>query len=144
MNTMIFAGGEVPAPIGFAIPINDAKRTMEQLLKYGRVIRSWVGAVFGPPVTPGVVREYSLPFDHGVVVRSVVSGGPADRAGLQPNDVVTEIDGKTMTNRGEVGTLIRAAPVGSTLKFSVRRLEGNEWKSLTITITTQEQPPSGT
>jgi serine protease Do len=140
INTMIFAGGEVPAPIGFAIPINDAKRVMDQLVRYGRVIRSWTGAVFGVSVTPGLARQYDLPFDRGVAVRSVVQGSPADRGGLQPGDVITQMNGKPVTARDTLEAAIRAAPVGSTLRLEVRRVEANQWTTRTVNIVTREVP----
>jgi len=144
VNTMIFAGGRVPAPIGFAIPINHAKAIMDELLEHGRVIRSFVGAEFGGHVTARVVRRYGLPFDHGVAVSRIVVGGPAARAGLMAGDIITEIGGERVATREEVGAAIQAAPVGSTLKFTVRRWEEPRWEEHTLRVVTEAQPAGGT
>jgi serine protease Do len=144
INTMIFAAGQVPAPIGFAIPINNAKRVMNELLQYGRVIRSWTGAVFSTTVTPGLARQYDLPFNHGVLIRGVVRAGPAEQAGLQRGDVITEMDGKPVTSRDDLLASIRAAKVGSTLRFEAWRATNQKWTQFSLTVVTAEEPAGAT
>lgn len=78
--------------IGFAIPINTAKRCAEEIIS-GRVpSRPWIGVV-GLSLTEGVARQYNLPPVEGVLVTKVIEGGPAYRAGIEAGDIILRLDG---------------------------------------------------
>jgi len=141
INTAIFAAGPAAAPIGFAIPINDAKHVIQTLVTRGKVSRSWIG-VSVVNVTPGIAQAYRLPVRQGVIVRRPVEGGPAWRAGLQPMDIIETMNGKPVTDRGQFLYDINVVPAGSQLHFEIRRLEGERWQSRRISITTTEMPES--
>jgi serine protease Do len=85
--------------IGFAIPINLARKCTNEIIAHGSMIRPWLG-VTGLTVTREVSDYYTLPVDRGVVVTRVIAGSPADNSGIVAGDIILEFAGKT-TNRVE-------------------------------------------
>lgn len=104
--------------IGFAIPINVAKRIMEQILEHGRVIRPWLG-ISGITVN----REFmdGTPVDHGVLVVNVNRGSPAYYAGLTQNDIITSVDEKEIRNMRELLTVLSGLTIGKTTVLGIYR-----------------------
>ncbi len=78
--------------IGFAIPINSAKKCTNEIIAHGSMIRPWLG-VSGLTITRQVASYYGLPTDRGVLVTRVISGSPADNAGIVAGDIVLEFAG---------------------------------------------------
>lgn len=107
-------GGNVG--IGFAVPIDTAKRLLPELRKGGEVERSYIGIKSGT-VTP----DLNLRVDRGAYVTEVTPGGPAARAGLQPNDIITKIDGKDVRTNEDIGAVVDAKKPGATVKLEVQR-----------------------
>jgi len=140
INTAIVAGSEA-APIGFAIPINGAKRIINELIARGRVSRSWIGINFAPGVvTPRLAQQHGLPSDHGVIVESVTEGGPAERAGLRRYDVIAQMNDAQITNVDQALQIIVTAPVGSKLNLRIFRPTQNAWQQYVLPIVTEEAP----
>lgn len=92
INTMIFSQTGQSGGVGFAIPVNEAKRLIPDLKKYGRVPRPWLG-ILGERMTPQLQHYYRLPSDKGVLVYNMIEGAPADSAGLRQGDIITTING---------------------------------------------------
>lgn len=114
INTAIFSKSGGSQGIGFAIPTSLAKGVMDQILKHGRVIRGWLG-VAGQDVTPALAESFDLPESNGVLITSVLEGGPADNAGIKPGDVITQIDDHIPANTQEILEIIATiAPGAST------------------------------
>jgi len=90
INSAIINPG-VAMNVGFAIPINLARRVAEQLLKGGKVSRGFLG-VGGEDFTPEHARSLGMPFVAGALLNAVTQGGPAFTAGLRPNDVVVQVN----------------------------------------------------
>ena len=88
INTAIVAAGQ---GIGFAIPINEARGVMAQLMSKGRVVRGWLGVVI-QDVTDELASSFGVREREGVLVADVMKGGPAEAAGLRPGDVVVELN----------------------------------------------------
>jgi Do/DeqQ family serine protease len=88
INTAIVAAGQ---GIGFAIPINEARGVMAQLITRGRVVRGWLGVVI-QDVTDELASSFGVRERQGVLVADVMKGGPADAGGLRPGDVVVELN----------------------------------------------------
>ncbi len=78
--------------IGFAIPIDDVKMFLDQVKKYGKAIRAWIG-VYVTNITSELARTYRLPVNSGVIVINVLRGSPADEVGLRQSDIIVEVDG---------------------------------------------------
>ena len=106
--------------IGFAIPVNMVKELLPRLVKDGKVTRSWIGI----NVTSLVEEEASrlgIPNREGAIVRSVVPAGPGDRAGLQPNDVITKFEGEALNGPEKLRWLASMAGVGKSVSLGVKR-----------------------
>ncbi len=117
INTMIIAGGN---GIGFAIPVDLAKDIIGQLKTSGEVTRGWLGVTI-QDLKGDLAAYYGLKDKSGVMVASVVPGDPADRAGIQPKDIITEIDGKKVTTSRDLTALAAKLGVGHTAKVTILR-----------------------
>ena len=95
INTAIFKEAQ---GIGFAIPIDKARRIVDNLLQYGKVRRGWLG-VSVQDLTPKAAHHFGLGHVHGVLVTNVFRRSPAKRAGLQPGDILLRIDGHEITDK---------------------------------------------
>ena len=91
--------------VGFAVPIETAQDVVEQLLNDGEVRRAYLG-ITGGELTPEAARALELPVDQGVLVERVLSGGPADEAGIQGATGETTIGGQTYLTGGDVITSV--------------------------------------
>jgi len=108
--------------IGFAIPINMVKQLLPMLLRDGKISRSAIGIEVGAlnPIEAGRLKR---PDRKGAWVFSVRPGGPADRAGIAPDDVIVEFDGKTISDPNELRWLASIAGVNKTVTLRIARLE---------------------
>jgi S1-C subfamily serine protease len=122
--------------IGFAIPSDVARVEMEQLIAQGRVIRPWVGVVYGGEVDPQTARTYNLGTDHGVVVRQVEPSSPAARAGIQPSDIITAVNGERVASWNDFVRDVVTKKIGDRVTLSVVR----NGKSMTVAVTLAERP----
>src|SRR3954451_4722806 len=106
--------------LGLAVPINEAtRRIIASLMGEGRVRRAFIGIVGGArPLPP---RFASLGRDSAVEIVEVVEGSPAERAGLRPEDLIVEVDGRSMSDVGELQRLMVAESIGRTLEARVIR-----------------------
>lgn len=111
--------------IGFAIPINATKGVLAGVLKDGKIERAYLGVAF-VPVTPTVQQQYNLGVSQGAYVYSengsaVVSGSPADKAGLQKGDVITKVNDDTVGQSAGLSTLLAQYTPGTTVTLTVVR-----------------------
>ncbi|GIW39535.1 MAG: peptidase [Candidatus Binatia bacterium] len=132
VNTAIYQGAQ---GIGFAIPVNRAKRIMEDLIAYGEVHLPWVGLLV-QEMTEDMARHFGLATRQGVLVRDVEDGSPAERAGIRPGDVVLEIDGRRVRTTDEYRQRIRDHSVGSPVELLLWR----DGRRLARTVRTQRFP----
>ena len=127
MNTAIMSRAQ---GIGFAVAANSIKRSVEDILKNGHVVRAWVGITMAE-LTPETVRglRISRPEREGVAIESVRNGEPASLAGLRRGDVVTSANGKKVADGEDLRKLIRKLRPGAEL--SLQGFRGNQaqtWK----------------
>jgi serine protease Do len=117
LNTAIipFAQG-----IGFAVPANVVREAVEQLIATGRIVRPWLG-VAGRTVTPEAAAQYRLPVGEGVLVVAVEPDSPADRAGLEPGDVLAALDGRSVRDVEALRASIRSKRPGDRVDAVVVR-----------------------
>ncbi len=128
VNSSIYSPSGGSIGLGFAIPINRARRIAMDLLEHGKVRRPWIGETIESPST-GNPRDL---ITAGVVVRSVVPGSPAAKAGLQPGDRILRVRSKVMRNVFDWEAERLDMQVGATLPITVQR-SGREL-SLNVTI----------
>jgi serine protease Do len=122
--------------MGYAISINTAMPIIEELIQKGYVVRPWLGA---EPYTVDqyVVFRYQLAVDKGAFVTTVTSGSPADKAGIEPGDIITEFEGKEIITAEELNQAIHSSQIGQKVKIIFWR--GNAQNTTYATLT--ESPP---
>jgi S1-C subfamily serine protease len=106
--------------IGFAVPVNTVKSILNDLIKFGKVIRPWLG-IIGMDVTKEVARYYGLGVDEGVLVVRVVPDGPAAEADIEEGDVIVSIDGRRISGIRDLQDVIKRRGVGSRVEVLIRR-----------------------
>ncbi len=121
INTAIIASGQ---GIGFAIPINMAKEIAPQLQDKGHVTRGLLGVTI-QDVTPELAKSFGLRDKKGALVAQVVSGGPAEKAGIEPGDVILAFDGKPIADSKELSRIVAATQVEKSVTVKVLR-DGKE------------------
>lgn len=125
INTAILRGGSVPVVgLGFAVPIDAAKESVEQLRRHGRPVR--LGALAGT-LTPvlaeriGRATQTPLPVERGAYVTRVLPGTPAERAGLQPADIIVAVDGEPIESAEDLAAAVKGSSPGRRLRIEVVR-----------------------
>jgi serine protease Do len=117
--------------IAFAIPINVAAQVKEQLVKYGKVERGRIGVAI-QEVSQSLAQSFGLDRPQGALVSSVEPGGPADKAGIKPGDVLLAVNGKAVDRSAELPPLVAAVKPGSKASLDVWR-DGAK-RSLAVTV----------
>jgi S1-C subfamily serine protease len=119
--------------LGFAIPIEDARRVADQLITDGKVVRVWLG-VRGADMSTGAEQDHGT--EGGAMLREVVAGGPAATAGLASGDVVTRIDDAEISSMSSLVVALRSHHPGDTVMITYRR-GGTE---STVSVVLAEKP----
>jgi serine protease Do len=136
INTAILAGESGGNQgIGFAVPINMARSVMDAILKFGHVVRGYLGVAI-QEVTPGLAKAFNVPPGKGALIGDVTAGGPADKAGLKKGDVIEELNGEPVSGPNELKLKIAALQPGSVAHLKVNR-NGQETN---VTATLSELP----
>ncbi len=123
---------------GFAIPIDLAKRIMEDLIDYGEVRRAYLGIEMRP-VGNVDAEYYGLPRPMGALVNNAVAGSPAARAGLQEEDVIVAVDGIEVERPGQLQLLIAQRRPGDEVDLRIYR--NGEPRELTVELGTSPLGP---
>ena len=131
INTAIFSRSGGSMGIGFAIPVSTAKMVLEQIVKSGSVTRGWIG-VEVQEITPPVAESFKLGSTRGALIAGVLRGGPADKAGVKPGDVMVEIDGKPVADPAAMLNLIAALAPGAAAKTKLKRQGSDVQASITV------------
>ena len=132
INTAIYAKGW---GLGFAIPINKARRVMEGILAERHAAPLWLG-LQAMDISQSVAAEMSLPSRRGIMVTGVYGGTPADRAGVELGDVITAINGAAINDRRDYLNLLRNQLEGQPLTLEVRGYESGETRRVRLTPVT--------
>ncbi|SDC81252.1 MULTISPECIES: S1C family serine protease [unclassified Candidatus Frackibacter] len=132
INTAINAQAQ---GIGFAIPINEAKKVLSELKKKGKVIRPWMG-VYMQPVTKEIADYFGLNSTRGALIADVMPGSPAEEAGLKAGDVILEFNKKEVKSPDDVVDLVNKSKVGKDIILRISR-DGNK---LFLTMSLGERP----
>lgn len=124
--------------IGFAIPISSVKGMLKKVLNEGKAERAYIGINY-VTVTPDVAKEYKLPVKAGGYVHAdgntaspVISGSPADKAGVKPEDIVMAINGVEVGKAGSISALVGEYAVGDVIQLHIKR--GDSELNLNVTL----------
>ncbi|MCB9058183.1 MAG: DegQ family serine endoprotease [Calditrichae bacterium] len=110
--------------IGFAIPVNLAKKVMSDILEKGKVVRGWLG-VYIQTITPEIAKALNLNRSKGVIVSKVQKDSPAEKYGLKDEDVVIKFNGKDVANSTELSTWVAGSSPDAEITLTVLR-DGDE------------------
>jgi serine protease DegS len=131
INTAIFSQSGGSHGIGFAIPISLAKKVMEDLIRFQRVIRGFLG-VQGRDLTPALANSLGLNTAQGALVTAILRNGPAAQAGILPGDVITYIEGHKITQAHEILDVVAGYPPNS--QITVEGLHRGQAQTWTATV----------
>ncbi len=105
--------------LGFAIPINMARNIAEQVIATGRITRPFLG-VSTADINVEAARAAGIDLSEGVIVGTLRSGSPAERAGIRPYDIITHLDGAPITSTGELVRILRSRKPGDEVRVTIR------------------------
>ncbi len=131
VNTLIESPSGASAGIGFAIPIDFAMRVADQLIKTGKAVHPFLG-VGVVTLTPSLASQAGVEATQGVLVRQVLRGGPAAKAGMKVNDVIVQLAGIPVTGLEDLYAALRQQTIGQTVPVVVVR--GKQRLTLQVTI----------
>ena len=138
INTAIYSRSGGNMGIGFAIPINTAKQVMEAILASGSVTRGWIG-VEPQNLSKELAESLNLPKDTtGVLISGVLEGGPADKAGMKPGDVLTQVNGQAVSDVVTLLNRIAQTGPGDEAKINLLR----KGKPMTLKVQVGKRPKS--
>ncbi len=135
INTFIFTKSGGSEGIGFAIPIDAAKRVVDELIRYGKVRNVWIG-VRTWELTPYVVERLGTKDKNGLYVSVIERGSPADKAGVKVGDIIRRVNGTTIRDVDEAYRALFGANVGDTISLTVER----DGKMVTMSLALTELP----
>jgi len=122
--------------MGYAISSNSAKPIIQQLVQKGYVVRPWLGVVLYT-VDQYVILRYNLAVDKGALITEMAAGSPADEAGIEPGDVITEFAGKEITSADDLIEAIHSSQIGQKVEITFWRGDVRN----TTHATLAERPP---
>jgi len=142
MNTALASNSQ---SIGFAIPINDLSGLISGVEQTGKLQRPYMGVVY-VPITSDVKQQYGLTVTNGAYIptadqaseTTVISGSPADQAGIQPGDVITQVDGTDINQTTSMASLLNKHKVGDKVTLTIVR----NGKTISKDVTLGEAPGS--
>ena len=136
INTMIYSPSGGSVGIGFAVPVETAKRVIDDILKYGRVRKPSLGAESLPLSRFGqrLIRALELPVSEGMMVIRVAPGSSAEKAGIRNaegvrlggsifplGDIITKMDGQPITKQDDIDHILNAKNIGDSLQLEIVR-----------------------
>ena len=135
INSAIYSqtGGSVG--IGFAIPVSTAKTVLDSIVKHGQVVRGWIG-IESQDITPELADSFGLARSSGAIIAGVVRGGPADRAGIRPGDILVAVGGKKVGSTNDMLNLIAQLEPGSKAQMTILRKS----REATLGVTVGRRP----
>jgi Do/DeqQ family serine protease len=135
INTAIYSRSGGSMGIGFAIPVSTAKAVLDQIVKAGSVTRGWIG-VEVQEITPALAESFRLEGVRGTLIAGVLRGGPADRAGVKPGDVLTAVNEAAVSDPQSMLNVVAALQPGSSAKVRLRRQQ----QTLELNVTVGKRP----
>jgi serine protease DegQ len=136
INSAIYSRTGGSQGIGFAIPVSLARQVMEQIIRDGGVTRGWVG-IEVQDLSPELAESFELSATEGALIAGVLKGGPADRAGVKPGDVLLKVNGKPVTDSSSLLNLIAALKPGEQAMLAVSRKK----QTMEFSVKVEKRPP---
>ena len=133
INTAIATGGfeRSNRGVGFAIPVNMARKVMDDLINEGRVIRSWLG-VYIQDLDDATARAMGLDTRDGALIGDVVNNSPAEKSGIEIGDIITTFDGKNITGSANLKNIVSSSKPDK--RYTVELLRDGKKKKYYITL----------
>ena len=128
INAIVVSGAE---NIAFAVPINMVKKDLEEIRRYGRIRKPYIGIRY-LPIDEMIKEKLKLPIDYGVLIvaeplsdkyfkEAVIKGSPAYKAGIREKDIITEIDGEKITMEKTIPEILQKKEIGKNIKIKLIR-----------------------
>lgn len=131
INTAIYSRSGGSLGIGFAIPVTTVKTVMESIIRNGQVVRGWIG-VEPQDITPELADSFGLQKSSGTIIAGVLKGGPADKAGVKPGDILLSVADKPVTDTISMLNLVAQLTPGDKVKVTVLRKSRETRLDLTV------------
>ncbi|MBY4726900.1 MULTISPECIES: Do family serine endopeptidase [Burkholderia] len=136
INTAIYSRSGGSLGIGFAIPVSTARTVLESIITTGSVTRGWIG-VEPQDVTPEIAESFGLTQKSGAIVAGVLQGGPADKAGIKPGDILISVNGDEITDTTKLLNTVAQIKPGTATKVHVVR----KGKAFDLNVVIGKRPP---
>ena len=120
INTAIYSRSGGSLGIGFAIPVTTVKTVMEAIIRNGQVVRGWIG-VEPQDITPELAESFGLQKSSGTIIAGVLKGGPADKAGIKPGDILLSVADKPVSDTVSMLNLVAQLTPGDKVPLTVLR-----------------------
>lgn len=129
--------------IGFSLPVNTVKQVFDGVMEFGEIVRPYIGVRF-MEITEAIAKANQLPIDYGILVvrgesrgeLAVIPGSPADKAGIEENDIILEIEGEKIDEKINFAQKIRTYRVGDTITLTILH-DGDEQE---VKVTLEKAP----
>jgi serine protease Do len=138
INSLIFSQTGTNEGIGFAIPIDTARKIADQLIQTGKATHPYIG-ILGTTVDDAYVKAHKLKVDYGAVVAEVSSGSPADEAGLKQDDVIIKLDKTDIREMNDLIGAVRDHNVGE--KVEITYIRDNNENQATLVLADKPANP---
>ncbi|MGY8527215.1 Do family serine endopeptidase [Paracidovorax citrulli] len=136
INTAIYSRSGGSLGIGFAIPVSTAKQVMESIISTGSVTRGWIG-VEPQDMTPEIAESFGLEAKEGALIAAIVQGGPADKAGVRPGDVLVGVGDLNISDTTALLNAIAQLKPGADVTMKLVR----RGKPVEVTVNIGKRPP---
>lgn len=141
VNTAVSQEGQ---SVGFSIPINIAKQVIESVQQYGKIVRPYIGVRY-VLVNESVQKANNLSVDYGALIirgdtaaqLAVIPGSPADKAGIEENDIILEYNGGKIDQNASLASYLRKSKIGDVVKLKV--LHDGDEKEVSVTLEAYDQ-----
>lgn len=136
INTAIKSRTGVYSGIGFAIPSSLARKVIQQIIENGQVSRGFLGVLI-QDLNPDLARSFKYDGENGVLISEVTPGGPAEKAGLQAGDIITQLNGNSVKTADEIRNRVADIAPGQSVSLTIFR----EGKTLTRKVVLEKRDP---
>jgi Do/DeqQ family serine protease len=142
INTWIASRTGFSIGLGFAIPINNVKKVIDDFISKGKVEYGWLGVQIGDPnpgFYPGLIEDLGIKGKQGALVLNLFKDSPAYKAGILPGDLITSVEGTQIKDANHLTSIVGKFPPGKNVEFSLIRYGKEQKIRVTITARAEEE-----